>query len=69
MVAFFFFFGLMFYIHMTMVVPTLSGEVYTYVLLGLHVALWITVSVSFLLASCRNPGYLCKSDLGENGHI
>ena len=68
MVVFFIFFGIMFYIHITMVIPTLNGNVYTYVIIGIHVALWITVSVSFLLTSCRDPGYLRKEEL-ENGDI
>ena len=44
----------------TIDLPTTTQTVTSYVLISLHVLTWLLIIVSFLLASCTNPGYLEK---------
>jgi len=60
MIAFIVFLAVMFLMHIILVLPNSPGSIYSYCMSGLHAFLWSTVSISFLMSSCRDPGFLKK---------
>ena len=57
------FIGIMFelcYVHITLVMPNLPNNYFTYVWTLIHLICWLATMISFSLASCKDPGYLRK---------
>ena len=59
-VFFIIFFAILFFTHIFFVVPHSPDSTYTYVMTAIHCTLWIIVSISFLMSSCRDPGKLLR---------